>query len=148
MGDVSEARDISVGLNQKRFMTQLLTLSLAFSIVSALSIALTGDRALLKGDFFSVSGFIALVTHWRFMLAMALALGSRFLFVWINSHAITIPSLSASATTVTALVTAGAYPAILLANSVILGERLSVTQLLGSALIMAGIVLSCYQETN
>lgn len=129
-------------------MFLLLVLSVAFSIVSAVSIALTGDRSLLSGDLSSARGFASLITHWRFILAMTLALGSRFIFVWINRHAISIPTLSASATTVTALVTALAYPAILVANTVLLRERLSGVQLIGTGLIMTGIFLSVFRTNG
>ncbi len=124
-------------------MFQLFLLTIGFSVVSAFSIALTGDRGLLSGDLLSVSGLFALVTNWRFILAMTLALGSRFFFVWINRTAMLMPTLSESSTTVTALVTSLSYPAILAANAFFLRERFSTAQVLGTVLIMGGIVLSC-----
>ncbi len=124
-------------------MPQLVALALVFSVFTALSIALTGNRALLSGNLLSITGLFELATNWRFILSMTLALGCRFIFIFINRTALQIPSLAASSTTVTAVVTALAYPAVLVANAYLLRERFTVMQLVGTALLMTGIVLSC-----
>ncbi len=124
-------------------MTQLIALAAAYGIFNAVSIALTGNRALLAGNFFTPRGLLALVTNWRFVLAMLLAVCTRFVFVWMNRSVVFLPGLASSATTVTALVTALSYPVILGVNAVMLGERFSGSQLVGTGLIMTGIYLSC-----
>jgi drug/metabolite transporter (DMT)-like permease len=123
-------------------MLALVLYALLFATANALSIALTGDRKLLSGDLTTTSGALALLLHWRFILAMALALTARVLFVAINSTALSIPSLSQSATTVAALVTSVSYPVIIGVNAWMLHERLSVRQYTGAALIIAGVLLA------
>lgn len=123
-------------------MMALASYTILFAVTSSLSVVLTGDRALLSGNLLSVEGILRLLFNWRFVAAMALALVSRMLFVLINSKAAAIPSLSDSATTVTTLITAFAYPVIVLANYWFLDERVSPRQIVGASLIVAGIWLS------
>jgi drug/metabolite transporter (DMT)-like permease len=121
----------------------LVVYSLLFATVNALSVALTGDRKLLSGNFRSVGGILAFLLNWRFILAMSLAVVARLLFVAINSATLSIPSLARNATTVAALVTAASYPAIIAVNGYVLDERLTLRQYAATAMIMAGIWLAC-----
>jgi drug/metabolite transporter (DMT)-like permease len=123
-------------------MLLLVLYTLLFATANALSIALTGDRRLLSGDFTTFAGLMAFLLHWRFLAAMALALVARGLFVAINSATLSLPWLAQNATTVAALVTSISYPVIVAINAYLLNERLSGRQYAGAALIMAGVLLA------
>ena len=119
------------------FLIKVIILTLAFTITTAVSTALTGSRDLITGDIFKKITIIIL--DWRFILAMVLAVCSRFLFIWINSTLLTIPSLAKNSTTITVFVTAISYIFIILTNSVILQESLTLKQYSGAAIVIIGI---------
>ena len=124
-------------------MSLLVVYTLLFATVNALSVALTGDRQLLSGNFRTVSGILTFLFHWRFVSAMSLAVIARLLFVAINSATLSVPSLARNATTVASLVTAASYPAIIAVNAYMLNERLTFRQYVATGMIMAGIWLAC-----
>lgn len=124
----------------------LVVYSLLFATVNALSVALTGDRQLLSGNFRSVSGVLGFLLNWRFILAMVLAVVARLLFVAINSATLSIPSLARNATTVASLVSAASYPAIIAMNAYLLNERLTGRQYAATGMILAGIWLACSRD--
>lgn len=112
---------------------------IVYCIAASASIVLLGDRSLLSGNLLSSSGVLAVMTNWRFPVAMALALLARLSFTMVNAHVLKIPRLQSSATTITTFVTAISFLAIVAANALFLEERLSIRQGVGALLVIIGI---------
>ncbi len=112
-----------------------------FSVCTAGSIVLIGDRSLISGNLLSFSKIIQIVFHWKFITSMVLAIGARFIFIFLNNHLLGIPTLAKNATTATAFIAASSYVAIIMVNMVFLDERLTLSQAIGSVIIMIGICL-------
>jgi drug/metabolite transporter (DMT)-like permease len=123
-------------------MIQVILLTLLFDLASGFSIALTGDRALLSGNLFN--RFFQILTNWKFLLAMVLAVGSRLLFMLINNQLLKIPNLAKTSTTVTVFITASSYLFIILLNFILLNERITLQQIIGSIIVVAGIIVIMY----
>ncbi|MBI3251589.1 MAG: hypothetical protein HYZ62_01610 [Candidatus Andersenbacteria bacterium] len=117
---------------------QLVGLLIAYSFVVAASIYFLGKPSLILGDL-SWKTFYFLLIDWRFLLGGSLALGARFMFVVINNLAAKIPSLSGSHLTVSALATTGSLLVVVLVNHFFLGERLSLSQMIGGIVTVVGI---------
>jgi drug/metabolite transporter (DMT)-like permease len=123
-------------------MIQVILLTLLFDLTTGFSIALTGDRALLSGNLFN--RFFQILTNWKFLLAMVLAVASRLLFMLINNQLLKIPNLAKTSTTVTVFITASSYIFIILLNFILLNERITLQQIIGSIIVVAGIVVIMY----
>jgi hypothetical protein len=115
--------------------------TLLFSLATAASTTLLGDRALLAGSMFSTAWALRILVHWKFWLAMALAVLARFSFVGVNHFALKIPALAPAATTVTAFITCIAFVFLILSNVLFLHEQLTARQIVGSLTILAGIAV-------
>jgi drug/metabolite transporter (DMT)-like permease len=124
----------------KYIMLQIVIATILFGILAASSIVLTGDRALISGDIIG-KNILKMLLDWRFILSMALAVGSRFTFIYLNSAVLKIPALAKNSTTITSFITAFGYIFIILANYFFLKERLTPQQIIGASLIMSGIFL-------
>lgn len=120
-------------------MIQVLIFTLLFNLATSFSIALTGNRSLISGNL--EQNFLKVIFDWRFILAMVLAVASRFLFIIINNRLLKIPSLAPNSTTITVFITASSYIFIILVNYLLLQERITTQQLIGSAIIIGGIVV-------
>ena len=96
-------------------MLQIVIATILFGIFASASIVLTGDRALISGND-SGKNLIRMLWDWRFILSMALAVGSRFTFIYLNSMLLKIPALAQNSTTITSFITAFGYIFIILAN--------------------------------
>jgi drug/metabolite transporter (DMT)-like permease len=120
-------------------MIQVFLLALLFNVATAFSIVLTGDRALISGNL--LKNFWGILFSWKFILAMVLAILSRFLFIIINNQLLKIPTLAPSSTTITVFITATSYIFIVATNLLILHERISGLQYLGIGLILVGVVV-------
>lgn len=118
----------------------ILALTLLFGLFSGLSVVLTGNRSLLAGEL-TFSHALKIITDWRFILSMLLALGSRFVFIAINNLLLQNPVYAKNSTTITAAITATGYIILVICNFIFLSERLSLAQLLGMGLIIAGVVV-------
>lgn len=121
-------------------MIQIISLIVIFGVLSAASIVLSGNRGLLSGEL-SWKYFLKLLLDFRFIIAMILALGSRFTFIFINNLLMKVPDLAENSTTITAFITASSYVFIIAANFIFLNERLTFQQTIGSVLVLAGIVV-------
>jgi drug/metabolite transporter (DMT)-like permease len=121
-------------------MIDVVLLTILFGIISAASIVLTGNRGLISGDIVG-RNFFRMIFDWRFILAMVLAVGSRFTFIYINNTLLKIPALARNSTTITTFITALSYVFIIVANYIFLRERLSLQQIAGAGLIVGGILL-------
>ena len=122
-------------------MIRVLIISVMFAVSSAASITLLGDRKLISGEMTKLQWWITVLFSWRFILAMILALVARLSFTMMNSALLYVPALSRNATSVAALLTALAYIVIIISNYIFLNERLSLQQIVGMGVIIAGVAL-------
>jgi drug/metabolite transporter (DMT)-like permease len=120
-------------------MIQVILLALLFNLATAFSIALTGDRGIISGNM--AAHFWQILFNWKFILAMVLAVASRLLFMLINNQLLKIPSLAQNSTTITVFLTASSYIFIVLVNFLILNEHLTLQQIIGSVVVIAGIFI-------
>jgi drug/metabolite transporter (DMT)-like permease len=120
-------------------MIQVILLALLFNLATAFSIALTGDRGIIAGNM--AAHFWQILFNWKFILAMVLAVASRLLFMLINNQLLKIPSLAQNSTTITVFLTASSYIFIVLVNFLILNEHLTLQQIIGSVVVIAGIFI-------
>lgn len=111
-----------------------------FSLVTVVSILLTGSRTLISGDI-NFSRLLQILLDWRFLLGALFAFGARLSFILINNALLKIPQLAESSTTITALITSVALVFVILANYFFLGERIGLTQGVGAFIILFGIFL-------
>lgn len=137
--DLSNATRFS-GFLETLAMKTILFLMILYGGVSAASVVITGDRRLISGNL-TGNNFLRLVFDWRFILAMLLALGSRFTFIFINNTLLKIPDLAKNSTTITTFITASSYIFIIAANFIFLQERLTLQQTIGAGLVLAGIIV-------
>jgi drug/metabolite transporter (DMT)-like permease len=116
--------------------------ALLFTAVSVVSIQLTGARVFLAQEAPTLGRALwNLVWDWHFIVGAAFAFAARLCFVLMNQALYRDPALSRSSTTVTTLVTSVSIVAVVLANVLILGERLTLRQVSGAAIVLAGILL-------
>jgi len=120
-------------------MAQVILFTILFNLATSFSIALTGSRSLISGNL--QQNLLKILLDWRFIVAMVLAVASRFLFIVINNRLLKIPSLAQNSTTITVFITASSYIFIILINFLMLQERITAQQLIGSVIIVAGIVV-------
>lgn len=109
-----------------------------YAIVVAASIIFIGKP--INGTL-HLSSLLKLLLDWRFLLGGVLALGARFIFVIINNLASKHVALSDAHLTIAALATQGSIIAIIIANTVFLGEHLRPIQFVGAAVIIVGVFL-------
>ncbi|HUS25913.1 MAG TPA: hypothetical protein VMY99_01020 [Nevskiaceae bacterium] len=111
-----------------------------YSVVVAASILLLGNPNTLVGHL-TWRSLLGLLLDWRFLAGGVLALGARFIFVIINNLASRHPSLSHAHLSIAAIATTASIVMVLVANYFLMGEQLRAIQLLGAAIMMAGIFL-------
>jgi drug/metabolite transporter (DMT)-like permease len=90
------------------------------------------------------NNFLQILFNWKFILAMGLAVISRLLFMLINNQLLKVPSLAQNSTTVTVFITTSSYIFIILANLILLNERITLQQTIGSIIVVVGIVIIMY----
>lgn len=122
-------------------MVTLVLWVLVFCLASAASIVLTGDRGLISGNLLAPKNAFALFFHWKFIIAMALAVVSRLTFILVNNSLLSIPRLARNSTTVTTLILTLSYVFVIGANAFWLKERLTPNQGVGAALILVGVIV-------
>jgi drug/metabolite transporter (DMT)-like permease len=116
--------------------------ALLFSAVTVISILLTGARSFLSKETPSVAVAVwNLVWDWHFVVGAAFAFAARLCFILMNQALYRDPVLSRSSTTITTLVTSVSTIAVIAANVLILGERLTARQASGAAVVLGGILL-------
>ncbi len=113
--------------------------AMVFSLSTAISITLLGDRGLISGNLLEYKNFVRLVFHYKFILAVVFALFARFSFIFINNSLLKVERLSESATTITAFICTISFIFIVITNYIFLHERLNAQQVLGSLVILSGI---------
>ena len=119
----------------------ILAYVMLFSVTTAVSITLLGDRKLISGNLFEFSSLLKLAVHWKVWTSLILAVISRISFVCINHYVLGVPRLAPASTSITAFITSVAFVVILLSNAVFLHEQLSFVQWLGATIIFLGIYL-------
>lgn len=122
-------------------MISLVFWIISYSLATAFSIALLGDRALISGNLFSIQSVFKLILHWKFVLSMCMALYARAAFILVNNSLLSIPHLAENSTTVTAFVLSIAYIAVVIINGIFLKESLSLSQYLGASMIIGGLLV-------
>lgn len=115
--------------------------TIMYSIATAGSITLLGQRDLISGNLFSFEKIIALLINWKFIFSMLLALMARVSFIMTNNSLLKIPRLAANSTTITAFVTLIGLVLIVVFNYIFLKEKLNLNQAIGAFLIMFGIFM-------
>jgi len=119
-------------------MTLVAFWAIAFSIFSAISIVLLGNREIISGNLFSLEKVISILLNWRFIVSMVFALLTRVAFMLTNNAILKIPSLASSSTTVTSFITLLSLVFITVANYLFLSEKLTFIQGIGAVIIMIG----------
>lgn len=121
-------------------MLAVIILTVLFSLVTVVSIALTGSRSLISGEMNFVR-IIQIIFDWHFLVGAFFAFLARLFFIMINSALYKIPDLAGSSTTITAFITSIAMVFVIIANYYFLGERINLTQGIGAFVILLGIFL-------
>lgn len=122
-------------------MFSIVIYTIIFSIVTVISILLTGSRSFISGEEMTFVKIIKLLLDWHFILGAGFAFLARLTFIMINNSLLKIPDLAGSSTTITAFITSVAMIFVIIANYLFLGERISVTQGVGAFLILIGIFI-------
>jgi drug/metabolite transporter (DMT)-like permease len=114
---------------------------LIYCLSTAISIVLLGDRSLISGNLLNARNIFLLVTNWKFVLSMTLAVLSRVSFIFINNTLLKITYLADIATTLSVFITLVSIIFIVLANHLFLKESLNVKQAIGAFIVLTGIFL-------
>ncbi|EKE20622.1 MAG: hypothetical protein ACD_7C00511G0004 [uncultured bacterium] len=122
-------------------MFYVIIYTILFSIVTVISILLTGSRAFISGGELSPAKIIKMLFDWHFILGAGFAFSARLLFVMINNSLLKIPHLAQSSTTITMFITSIAMVFVIIANYYFLGEKINATQGMGAFVILFGIFL-------
>jgi hypothetical protein len=120
-------------------MYSVITWTFIYSIATAVSIVLLGQRDLISGNLFDLKKILFLITNWKFIISMIAALFARVAFILTNNALLKIPSLAQSSTTITTFITLFCLILVVIANIIFLKERINVGQGAGATLIMIGI---------
>lgn len=122
------------------FSIQAVLWTAIYSVATAGSIVLLGQRDLVSGNLYSKVRIVSLLTHWKFLLSMTLALAARASFIMTNNALLNIPRLRESATTATTFITLASLMLTVVANVLFLKETFRPSQIVGMLLMMSGIV--------
>ncbi len=122
-------------------MGSVILYTILFSVVTVISILLTGSRSFINGSELSPMGIIRMFLDWHFILGAGFAFLARLFFILVNNSLLKIPDLAGSSTTITMFITSIAMIFVIIANYYFLGERISVTQGIGAFVIIFGIAL-------
>jgi len=122
-------------------MLLTLALALAYCLATSISIVLLGDKKLIGNNLYSPAGVLSLLTNWRFVVSMALAVLSRITFILINSTLLRIPNAANAATTISAFITLLSLVFIVAVNHYFLGEALNLRQGIGAFVVLVGVFI-------
>ncbi len=121
-------------------MLNIIILTVLFSAATVVSILLLGSRAIIGGDM-TPARIVTLVFSWQFILGAVFAFTARLVFVVLNNAVYKVPSLSASSTSITTLITTMSLIFVVIANYIFLHERLTPQQIIGSTIIILGVLV-------
>ncbi len=122
-------------------MAFVILYTILFSLVTVISILLTGSRSFINGSNLTPMGVLKMLIDWHFILGAGFAFLARLLFIMVNNSLLKIPHLANSSTTITMFVTSIAMVFVIIANYYFLGERINVTQGVGALVILIGIFM-------
>jgi len=115
--------------------------TIGFSLSTAFSITLMGQKSLISGNLFSIEKVVSILLDFRFIASMVLAVCARVCFIFLNNAVLKIPSLKEGATTIAAFVSAFSFVFIVLTNMLFLKERINLRQGVGAFVIIVGIII-------
>lgn len=122
-------------------MSYVILYTFLFSLVTVISILLTGSRSFLTGGELTPLKIMWMLVDWHFIVGAGFAFLARLFFIMINNQLLKMPELAGSSTTITAFITSIAMIFVVIANYYFLGERISLTQGIGAFVILFGIFL-------
>ena len=122
-------------------MLYVILYTILFSLVTVVSILLTGSRSFISGGELTLLKIVKMLFDWHFILGAIFAFMARLFFILINNQLLKIPELAGSSTTITAFITSIAMVFVVIANYYFLGEKISLTQGVGAFVILFGIFL-------
>ncbi|EKE19066.1 MAG: hypothetical protein ACD_9C00151G0001 [uncultured bacterium] len=122
-------------------MLYVIGYTILFSVVTVVSILLTGSRSFINGSDMTPMGIIKLVLDWHFLLGAGFAFVARLSFIMINNSLLKMPEYAATSTTITAFITSIAMVFVVLANYIFLGERINLAQGTGAFIILVGMFI-------
>jgi len=122
-------------------MFYVILYTILFSLVTVISILLTGSRSFISGSNLTPMAIIKMLFDWHFLLGATFAFAARLFFIMINNSLLKIPDLAGSSTTVTTFITSIAMVFVIIANYYFLGEKINTTQGVGVFVILFGIFL-------
>ena len=112
---------------------------MVYSIATAISIVLLGQRDLISGNLLEIKRLLLLLANWKFIVSMVFALIARVAFIMTNNSLLKIPSLANSSTTITTFITLFCLILVVVANIIFLKEKINISQGVGATLIMIGV---------
>jgi drug/metabolite transporter (DMT)-like permease len=121
-------------------MLNLSFLILVYAILVALSIYLLGSLRLFL-DAINFKSILNLFLNFQFWLGLVFALFARVVFVVINSQLSKLTVSQNATTTITFIVTLSSVIAVVVFNYFLLQEKLTLNQLIGSIVIVGGVLL-------
>lgn len=122
-------------------MFYVILYTVLFSIVTVISILLTGSRSFISGSTLTPWKILQMLLDWHFLLGASFAFLARLLFIMTNNSLLKIPSLANSSTTITMFITSVSMIFVIIANYLFLGERINTTQGIGAFIILLGVFL-------
>ncbi|EKE12094.1 MAG: hypothetical protein ACD_14C00020G0001 [uncultured bacterium] len=122
-------------------MASVILYTILFSLVTVISILLTGSRSFISGSNLTPMAVVKMVFDWHFLLGAGFAFMARLLFIMVNNSLLKIPHLANSSTTITMFITSIAMVFVIIANYYFLGEKINVTQGVGALVILIGIFM-------
>ena len=122
-------------------MASVILYTILFSLVTVISILLTGSRSFISGSNLTPMAVVKMVLDWHFILGAGFAFMARLLFIMVNNSLLKIPHLANSSTTITMFLTSIAMVFVIIANYYFLGEKINVTQGVGALVILIGIFM-------
>jgi drug/metabolite transporter (DMT)-like permease len=120
-------------------MLNIILWTLVYSIATAISIVLLGQRDLISGNLLEIKRLLLLLANWKFIVSMVFALIARVAFIMTNNSLLKIPSLANSSTTITTFITLFCLILVVVANIIFLKEKINISQGVGATLIMIGV---------
>ncbi|MEI7621705.1 MAG: hypothetical protein WCJ51_04175 [Candidatus Moraniibacteriota bacterium] len=122
-------------------MTYVILYTILFSLVTVISILLTGSRSFINGSNLTPMGILKMLIDWHFILGAGFAFLARLFFIMINNSLLKIPHLANTSTTITMFITSIAMIFVIIANYFFLGEKINLTQGAGAFVIILGILM-------
>ena len=122
-------------------MSYVILYTILFSLVTVISILLTGSRSFINGSNLSPIGVVKMLFDWHFILGAGFAFMARLFFIMVNNSLLKIPELANSSTSITTFITSIAMVFVIIANYYFLGERINTTQGIGAFIILIGIFI-------